>query len=349
MRIFRIATTVNMIFIFCIACYSQNNNLRFPFEWQGKIGYIDKQFNVKIQPRYKTGSQFLNNKALVTLNGYYAIIDENGNIVKQFDNEIEKMFLFEEGFLLYKKGKDWTILNNKYEKIFTSTMLIKSMYYYGFINNGLILVEVTNGYTFIDKIGHLAFGETYFNYASGFSEGLAAVQKEPDDKFGFINTKGEFEIPPQYDGVFTDFSENLCAVEKDGRTFYIDKNNHFLFFIDMNTAYPFRDGVGLFSTGMSFHPIYNIINSKGDVLLKDFDAYVEPFKEGFAVFNTPVIRTPKYVYKYGFLDKNGKIFINPKFDKTKSYYNGFAEVWIGRDQGFIDTKGNVVWVKDFMK
>lgn len=54
-----------------------------------KIGYIDKNFKVFIQPQFKTGEDFINNKAAVTdKDGKYMIIDINGNTISKFDYEV---------------------------------------------------------------------------------------------------------------------------------------------------------------------------------------------------------------------------------------------------------------------
>jgi hypothetical protein len=349
MTLYKHSYAVSLLFFIlaCSNCFSQTPDSLYPFHWKGKVGYIDKNFAVIIQPQFNSGSTFIANKALVTLDGYYAIINIKGEIQKKF-SDAEKMQLMEEGFLLYRKADKWVILDANYKEIFSTTKLIDSLYYYDFIEDGRILVKTDNGDTFIDREGRFVFGATYFNYASGFSEGLAMVQRKPNDKKGFIDPEGKFAIEPQYDGVLANFSEGICPVRKDGKTFYINKRNEVVSYVDMDYAYPFQDGVGLIAKGMSFNPIWSMINIKGEYLLKDLDAYVEPIREGFAVFHAPVIRTPKYIYKYGFLNTKGEIAVKPQFDKAGSFYNGLAEIWIADEQGFIDTQGKVIWVKDFM-
>ncbi|MCU0231682.1 MAG: WG repeat-containing protein, partial [Acidobacteria bacterium] len=48
--------------------------------------------------------------------------------------------------------------------------------------------------------------------------------------------------------------------------------------------------------------------------------------------------------RYGFVDKNGKIAINPQFDEAKPFENGLAHVKLGRGQwGYVDKTGKFIW------
>ena len=47
--------------------------------------------------------------------------------------------------------------------------------------------------------------------------------------------------------------------------------------------------------------------------------------------------------KLGYIDKTGKYVINPQFDKAEKFSNGLAKVDIGGNWGYIDKTGNYVW------
>lgn len=88
------------------------------------------------------------------------------------------------------------------------------------------IVEISPSFT--EKVHQ--FDELY-----PFSEGMAAVKK--DDKFGFINTKGELVIPCQYQYA-GQFKGGLACVVKD------EENNN-ISFIDatgkmLHTKFPFN-------------------------------------------------------------------------------------------------------------
>ena len=68
---------------------------------------------------------------------------------------------------------------------------------------------VPPAFAFIDKGGQFRIRLKPTQAAHSFSEGLAAVSL--DKKWGFIDTKGQFVIPPQF-GWVGDFSDGLAIV-----------------------------------------------------------------------------------------------------------------------------------------
>ncbi len=74
---------------------------------------------------------------------------------------------------------------------------------------------------FIEKNGKFGFKrngkvviKAEYDYADGFTEGLAMVGK--NGKYGFINKQGKLIIPMQYDFTLSFFSEGLASVKKMG-------------------------------------------------------------------------------------------------------------------------------------
>ena len=47
--------------------------------------------------------------------------------------------------------------------------------------------------------------------------------------------------------------------------------------------------------------------------------------------------------KWGYIDKTGKYVINPQFDGASDFSEGLAMVWIGGKWGYIDKTGKLVW------
>src|SRR5579883_3021324 len=85
-------------------------------------------------------------------------------------------------------------------------------------SQGLICVELKNGFSFIDKTGRPICSRRFVN-AINFSEGLAAAK--PRDKWGFIDKTGRFVIKPKYDEACP-FSENLALVKDSNGQYFID-------------------------------------------------------------------------------------------------------------------------------
>jgi hypothetical protein len=47
--------------------------------------------------------------------------------------------------------------------------------------------------------------------------------------------------------------------------------------------------------------------------------------------------------KYGFIDKTGKIVVNPQFDEVSGFSEGLSGVKLSGKWGFIDKTGKYVW------
>jgi hypothetical protein len=77
-------------------------------------------------------------------------------------------------------------------------------------------------YFLIDLKGNRITKESY-DHISIYSEGLIAVKK--DNKWGYLDGKGEIQIPFQFDNAFM-FSEGLAAIWSGNRRFYIDRTGN---------------------------------------------------------------------------------------------------------------------------
>ena len=87
--------------------------------------------------------------------------------------------------------------------------------------DSIIIIAVNTphgiGY-FVDSAGTFLFNKQ-FERVSSFSEGLAGV--EQNEKWGFINTKGEVVVPCIYDDAVS-FSEGLAGVEQNEKWGFIN-------------------------------------------------------------------------------------------------------------------------------
>ena len=97
------------------------------------------------------------------------------------------------------------------------------------------------------------------------------------------------------------------------------------------------------------------INKTGKIVIKPQFDYNEPewFSEGLAVVKigsdekeTGKIdqygRKIPVDYKYGYIDKTGKIIIKPQFNDAGGFFEGLASVIIGDKRGYIDKTGKIV-------
>jgi predicted DNA-binding WGR domain protein len=129
---------------------------------------------------------------------------------------------------------------------------------------------------------------------------------EVDDRYGFINRKGEMVIEPKFERV-GEFSEGLASFGE-------------------------RMPMGF-------------INKKGEIVIRaNENMYLssDRFSEGLVPFACyPGERGP-FKHKVGYIDRKGKIVIKAQFEDARSFSEGLAPVKIGKKWGYIDKTGKVV-------
>lgn len=62
----------------------------------------------------------------------------------------------------------------------------------------------------------------------------------------------------------------------------------------------------------------------------------------FCSLNGQIIASVKQDGKWGFIDTNGAWFIDPIFDSVGSFYNSYAEIYVGESEGLIDYHGTII-------
>ncbi|HLO48926.1 MAG TPA: WG repeat-containing protein [Kamptonema sp.] len=143
-----------------------------------------------------------------------------------------------------------------------------------------------------------------FNRANNFKDGLASIMI--GNKWGWIEKTGKVVIEPQFELV-EEFSEGLARVLKE-KVGYIDKTGKMV-------IPPQFGGIGIFP---------------GDA------AHVMSFKEGgkFSEGLAAVeIVNERVNQKWGYIDKTGKIVVEPQFEGAGNFADGLAPVNIGGQWG----------------
>lgn len=154
------------------------------------LGYINKQWEVVINPQYLNAMPFRDGLAVVQIrSGKSFVIDKMGKTV--INNDSVSLDGFSEGLISFYQFNDKT-------------------------SQGL--------YGFLDKNGVVAI-KPRFQDVENFSEGLALVKFR--EKLGFIDSSGTFLIKPQFDNAES-FSNGLAMVWVDGKLGYIGKTGKYV-------------------------------------------------------------------------------------------------------------------------
>ncbi|MGI8641781.1 MAG: WG repeat-containing protein [Pyrinomonadaceae bacterium] len=188
---------------------------------------------------------------------------------------------------------------------------------------------------YINRKGEVVI-QPQFEYPLPFSEGLA-VACINGGKCGYIDETGRFVINPQFNSALR-FSEGLAAVISEDRLGYIDKTGKYV----INPQFTKSDGYGAlvfstFSEGLARVKIgdkFGFVDKTGKIIINPQFEDATPFFDGLAAV--------KMGSKWGFIDKEGKIVINPQFEDAQPFINGLAAVLIGKQFGYIDKTGKIV-------
>ncbi|NLN84139.1 MAG: hypothetical protein GX138_07285 [Firmicutes bacterium] len=144
-------------------------------------------------------------------------------------------------------------------------------------------------------------------------------------------------LDKDYDSIDT-FSEGLAIVIKDDKWGYIDTKGQEVIPLEYNWANSFDDGLALVAKGDDFQYKYGYIDQEGNEVVPLIYDWVGYFREGLAAIE---IKEDDKV-KTGFVNKKGEVVIDPVYDLAWPFLEGRAAVEMNEKWGYIDTEGNLV-------
>ncbi len=165
-------------------------------------------------------------------------------------------------------------------------------------------------------------------------------------EFQYINMEGKIEINPQFSEA-TIFRNGLALVKTSGeepKWGFISEDGKFAISANYKSATVFSDDLAWV---VSENGPPSAINNKGEIkfILQDA-ATVKIFSEGLAAFS--IIDSSGE--KWGFVNKEGKIAINPQFKKTGRFSESRCAVENNEGKwGFIDKDGKIMINYQFTK
>jgi len=228
---------------------------------------------------------------------------------------------------------------------------------------------------FHDGLLHLGFGGKYVDTqgkvvidldvenAWDFSEGLAAAMPTGSNKWGYIDTHGNFVIPPEFDssplGYVSPFANGLAQIRVGAKVGYVDHSGRFVIPPQFLAGESFHDDMARVvvegpcvyvsresacadagtlpesvGSGKKLPTCkYTFINKDGQPLTARFD-YALDFSEGLAPVAIGNL--------WGYIDKYGDIVIPPSFDTAQPFSEGLALVKQRGLSGYIDASGQIV-------
>ncbi|UZR94997.1 TIR domain-containing protein [Chondrinema litorale] len=171
-------------------------------------------------------------------------------------------------------------------------------------HDGLAVYELKGKYGFIDEEENIKI-EPIYDGAGRFSDGLAKVRK--NGKWGYINTSGELIIDFQFD-LADNFENDTARVRQFNVSYQIDRFNTCL-----NNCEEFKEKQLIGNAAKKYEATGNILS----------EGLLRVQKNG----------------KWGFIDSQGNITINFKYDAAENFKNGNANVVYNNQAQVINLQG----------
>lgn len=253
---------------------------RYGYHPEGVWGFFDAKGKLQVPLRYdKLEHQFRNGVAVV---GYYMMLN-----IKPAELEIRLG-------LIEKSGKELTgFLYKKIEKINDNLFALQSN---------------SNHWGFCDGRGRLVHECIYDEY---LVLNNSEIKVEKFGKWGVVEANGKVLYEPVYKSI--EKTDNSWKVEKfNSYSIYRDS----LGFAKHEFDYFKSAAPNIFIFGLNGY--YGLIDTKGNVILKNAYTQIEPFKHGISVV--------KINGKYGVINKIGKYVLQPEYDFIEHDTLGYLRV-----------------------
>jgi len=307
----------------------------------GKWGFIDRSGKLVIPLKFDRVRAFHEGMCAVAIGTKWGFIDRTGKIriapkfftARDFSDGLASVgFNWDRQLFIDKTGK--TVISDKFGG-------------WSSFSEGLAWVFVpTKGVNwqktgYIDRTGKLVI-KPRFAEAEGFSEGLARMTIRERhggtirDLYGYIDKHGKVVIPLNTEAGES-FSEGRAAFPHKGKWGYIDRRGRFVIKPRFDWCLGFSEGLALVQYRKSGKLRYAYVDTAGRLTLPPTKAQqCATFSEGLAAFRVGARTDPSYPIplggKWGFIDKKGKIVIEPRFpdflQSPSHFHHGLAAVSI---------------------
>lgn len=298
---------------------------------KGLWGYVNGNGEEVIAPQYYGANPFSQGRAAVQLEkGNWVFIDANNNIIFDTKNwQIPGKFKNGLATVLLKGGSQnsgqYAVINLKGEIVFDATDKYLS------VSEGLVLFVNAESKTceYYDDQKNLVLKLSGYDYCYDFHEGLASVVK--NNLRGFVNTKGEVVIAPQFLST-KNFKDGYAVVEVKLKNFSIINKKGELMFAPFQAreAFNFNNVViGLdYKTSEGYFVPSTILKLDGQQISKTGFVEIPYNDQHLSDFELIPVN---YNGLFGYMNLKGEMIIKPQFQQAGYFFEGYAIT----DKGYI--------------
>jgi hypothetical protein len=316
-----------------------------------------KGFEPKSYPFFTRG--FKGEMLLIVVEKKYGYLDSKGQLAVPV--EYDELSEFRGDYAIGKIGSTHYIVDKKGNK--TTVNVTADLVRY--VTNGYAVYRYKKLFGYIDAEGNKVIDPKYTG-AGNFVNGYAWA-REASDKIGFINTKGEWLVQPEYKDV-TDPDEiyQISTARDFTGKFYLQKMD------GSRTELSGATGAGELIEGCTWVRTaagVGMVNHKGEWILQPTFTKVEKAVDGYVVVKS--IEDKEGLYnlkgeniipveydkveniseglfrvrkgdKWGYMNTSGEVVIDFQFAGAEDFNYGYAQVKEGTTWGLIDKSGNIV-------
>ncbi|HWP85551.1 MAG TPA: WG repeat-containing protein [Terriglobia bacterium] len=263
-------------------------------------------------------------------NGRFGLMNQSGQVV--VPARFDQLMPFSEGLAAARVGKKWGYIDTR------GTWVIPPEFELGlmppFCGSGAFgLFDGKRAILNRDgKLQPVPLPQS-LEYVTPCGEGLIGFAEE-NSGWGFIDGTGTVVIPPQFRGA-RQFAEGLAAVSDNSRKWgFIDKSARFVIPPQFDSATYFSEGLAPVKVG----DLWGYIDKSGQFVIPARLLTASAFSEGLASF----AELHNGVYRWGFIDRQGKVVVQPAYAFVGNFHNSRALVVINGKSGYIDPQGRMV-------
>ena len=207
---------------------------------------------------------------------------------------------------------------------------------------------------------------SFNNWVRVVYEGKTGYIRSPSQSVFSNNNDFSLLIEPQFDWADR-FAEKYAAVSNNGKVAFINVSGRPITDMIFDEALRFREGYAAVRIGDGC----GFIDVRGKIVVEPGFARVRSFHDGLAMVQRHdgtlgyITKAGRYSWrdtrgrfndlgdfneslakarigdKWGYIDKTGRVRIEPRFEDARDFTNGFAAVQVGDKWGYIDKTGRL--------
>lgn len=332
-----------------ISCMAQEVDL-FPFKRGNSYGFMNQDLTIAIPPNYlavKPFEEYENTTVRIDSNAA-GIIDTNGAVLREFPaTEVRRLhqniFLVvaEEGRYIYDLDRETILSENIRSARSTSGHRIP------------VVLKNDRRATYLDANGNDLFPSMSFREAYPFFDEVAFV-RERNWLISMIDVSGNRIQAEQYKYVSSNPSDGLVfGISIDDRKGYINSDGQFEIPTPLAIHSTEKTTYSLFNEDLAAYALeasgenykWVIIDRKGNTIAEYLVFYsIDEYQNGFA----RVARRIEGEYKWNFINTNGHLLSHTFFDYAEAFHNNYAIVEIGGKCALLNNEGDVLYISDLI-